>query len=121
MKINYILQLKEFSIIFGVGIGIGILYGIINIPNFIKEHVAVRICCDIIFTSIMTISFVFIVEIINFGSIRAYLLVSYILGFAIERITLGKLFAKGYKRVYNLCVSGLKKFYNSKLGRIVFK
>ncbi|MCI5497259.1 MAG: spore cortex biosynthesis protein YabQ [Firmicutes bacterium] len=121
MKISYILQLKDFSIMFGVGIILGVFYGVINIPNFIKEHVVIRIICDIIFTSIMTFAFVFIVESINFGSIRAYLLVGYILGFTIERITLGKIFAKGYKRVYNLCVNGLKKFYTSKLGRIVFK
>ena len=121
MKISYILQLKDFSIMFGVGIILGVFYGVINIPNFIKEHVVIRIICDIIFTSIMTFAFVFIVESINFGSIRGYLLIGYILGFIVERISIGKLFAKGYKKVYNFIIKGSKKLYSSKIGQVIFK
>ena len=48
MKISYVLQLKDFSIMFGIGIVLGLIYGILNIPNFIKEYVIIRIICDII-------------------------------------------------------------------------
>ena len=121
MKISFIFQLKDLGIMFGIGILLGIFYGILNIINNIKEFLIVRIVCDIVFTITATLNFIILVQKINFGSIRAYLLVGYVLGFIIERISIGKLFAKGYKRVYNLCVNGLKKFYTSKLGRIVFK
>ena len=121
MKISYVLQLKDFSIMFGIGIVLGLIYGILNIPNFIKEYVIIRIICDIIFVSFFTLSFIYLVELIKLGSIRAYLFIGYLLGFGIERTTLGKLFAKGYKKVYNLIILGSKRFKKSKLGNIIFK
>ena len=106
---------------FWIGIVLGLIYGILNIPNFIKEFVIIRIICDIIFVSFFTLSFIYLVELINLGSIRAYLFIGYLLGFGIERTTLGKLFAKGYKKVYNLIILGSKRFKKSKLGNIIFK
>ena len=121
MKISFIFQLKDLGIMFGIGIILGILYGILNIINNIKEYVLIRIFCDIIFTVTATLTFVFLVQKINFGSIRGYLLIGYILGFIVERISIGKLFAKGYKKVYNFIVKGSKKLYSSKIGQVIFK
>lgn len=50
-----------------------------------------------------------------------FLLLGYVLGYYLERLTLGKLFAKGYKKVYNGSINILKKFANSKLGRMILK
>mgnify|MGYP002706655599 CR=1 FL=1 len=121
MKISYILQFKDFSIMIGIGVILGVLYGVLNIGNTIKENIVTRIICDIIFVTTSLFSFIFLVEKINFGTIRVYLLAGYLIGFALERITLGKIFAKGYKKVYNQIVIILKKLYNSKLGKIIFK
>ena len=44
-----------------------------------------------------------------------------VIGFILERITLGKIFAKGYKNIYTNIVKLLKMFNNSKIGRIIFK
>ena len=121
MKISYVLQLKDFSIVFGFGILLGIFYGIINIPNHIKERLFLRIINDLAFSIVFFGVLFLLIEYINLGKIRIYLVVGYILGFIVERITLGKLFAKGYKKLYNLCINVLKKFYCSKLGRIIFK
>ena len=121
MKISFILQLKDLGLMFGIGILLGIFYGILNIINNIKEFLIVRIVCDIVFTITATLTFIILVQKINFGSIRAYLLVGYVLGFIIERISIGKLFAKGYKRVYNLIIKSSKKLCSSKIGQVIFK
>jgi len=55
------------------------------------------------------------------GQFRMFLLIGYLLGFYLERITLGKLFAKGYKKLYNFIVKVLKKFAQSKIGKVLLK
>ncbi len=121
MKISYILQLKDFLIMFGIGILIGILYGIINIPTHIKKNLILQIFNDLLISVITCITFIGAINIINFGEFRAFLLLGYTFGILIERITLGKIFAKGYKIVYNSTVNMLKKFANSKLGKVLLK
>lgn len=121
MKISYILQLKDFTIMFGIGLLLGIIYGIINIPTHIKKNLPLQIINDLSFCIITTSVFLIAINIINFGQFRAFLLLGYALGFLIERITIGKLFAKGYKIVYTNIVKLLKKFASSKLGKVLLK
>lgn len=121
MKISYILQMKELCIILFFGFIIGILYEIINLSNNIKKILIVQIICDIIFCTIFTAVFIFLVNVLNQGEMRLFLLIGYLLGFSIERITLRKLFAKSFKYVYTFIVKSLKSLYNSKFGRIIFK
>lgn len=121
MKISFVLQMKDLMLILGIGVLLGIFYGVINIFNNIHENIFTRIFCDIIFMIVATLTYIIVVEKINFGSIRLYLFLGYILGFAIERISLGKLFAKGYKSVYNKLKLMAKVFASSKIGKIIFK
>lgn len=121
MKISYILQLKDFLVMFGLGILVGIIYGIINIPTKIKKNIFLQIINDLIICITATISFLLAINYINFGQFRTFLVIGYALGIIIERITLGKLFAKGYKIVYTNIVKLLKKFANSKLGKVLLK
>lgn len=121
MKISFILQMKDLSIMLGLGIALGVFYGVINIINHIHENIFTRIFCDIIFMFIATITYIIVVEKINFGSLRMYLLLGYLLGFGLERISLGKIFAKGYKYVYNKLKLMIKSFKETKIGKIVFK
>ena len=121
MKISYILQLKDLSIMLGFGFILGVIYGILNISNFIKKRLISQIISDIIFSIVAIIAFIILINKINLGQIRLFLCIGYILGFTIERITIGKLFAKGYKNVYNYIVKLVKKFNSSKIGRFIFK
>ena len=121
MKISYILQLKDFFIVFGIGFIIGIIYGFLNIFSNIKKLYVIQIIVDIIFSIIYFISFLILVNILNWGQVRLFLVVGYLLGFILERITLGKIFAKCYKRVYNNIVKICKKLVRSKIGKIIFK
>lgn len=121
MKLSYILQLKDLCIVLFFGFIIGIIYGLLNIPTNIKKNLPLQIILDLIFSIIYTIIFLILINIINQGELRLFLFIGYLLGFILERITLGKLFAKGYKNMYNLIVKLIKKLYQSKIGRIIFK
>ena len=121
MKISYILQMKDFAIMFAFGAVIGVIYGILNIPNFIKQRIWTQIIADLIFSTVAFITFLLLINFINLGEIRAFLVIGYIFGFIIERITLGKLFAKGYKNVYNYIVKILQHIKKSKFGRFITK
>lgn len=121
MKISYILQLKDFAIMFFVGMILGLIYGLVNTFHQIKPNVIIRIISDLIFSILTFVTFIFTVNIINCGQIRLFLLVGFLLGLLIERITLGKIFAKGFRKLYNIIVKLLKKFAKSKLGRIILK
>jgi len=121
MKISYILQLKDFCILFAIGIGLGIIYGILNIFARIKKNIVVQIISDILFSTIAFLTFILMINLINMGQFRMFLLIGYLLGFYLERITLGKLFAKGYKKLYNFIVKVLKKFAQSKIGKVLLK
>lgn len=121
MKISFVLQIKDLCIMLLVGILLGIFYGLINITNNIHENIFTRIICDIIFMITATISYIIIVEKINFGTLRGYLFIGFLLGFKIERITLGKIFAKGLKYVYNKICKFNAKLKETKMGKIIFK
>ena len=121
MKISYILQLKDFSIMFLIGILIGMVYGILNIFSTIKKTIVLQIISDLIFSFAFYTTLLAIINIINMGEFRIFLVVGYLLGYTVERITLGKLFAKLIKKMYNLTIKGFKRFSSSKIGRIVLK
>ena len=121
MKISYALQLKDFGIMLILGFLMGIIYGFINNFFTIKKFYLLQILSDILIIVInFTVFFIAVIS-INYGQIRLFLILGYTIGTILERITLGKLFAKGYKKVYNLLVKLLKTFKDSKLGRIILK
>ena len=121
MKISYVLQIKDLTIMFAFGVLLGIFFGIINIINYIHQRFFTQILADIIFSIVSILLFIILINKINMGEIRLFLLLGYILGFTIERITLGKLFAKGYKNVYNKIIKVAKFFAKSTIGRKLFK
>ena len=121
MKLSYVLQLKDFSIMFGLGVFLGIIYGILNMYSYVKKIFFIQIISDIFFTIIAFCIFIYAINKINLGEFRLFLLIGYLLGFFVERITLGKIFAKGFKYVYTILVNKLKQFTKSKFGRIIFK
>lgn len=121
MKLSYILQIKDLCIMLFFGFLVGILYGILNIPNRIKKKLIYQIFSDIIFSVIFSGAFIILINLLNNGELRTFLLAGYSLGLLIERITLGKIFAKGYKNVYTLIIKAIKYLGNSKFGRMIFK
>ena len=121
MKISHIFQLKDFSTMILFGFLLGMIYGILNIANIIKQRQLLQILTDMLFSVIAITLLIILINKINLGEFRLYLFTGYIIGIIIERITLGKLFAKGYKNIYNHIVNILKRLKNSRFGRFVFK
>lgn len=121
MKISYILQLKDFSIMLGIGFLIGIIYGVLNTFKVIKSLYILQIIADILFSITVFFTFIWTINQINLGEFRLFLLIGFLLGIALERITLGKLFAKTFKYMYTMLIKFFKKFNNSTIGRIIFK
>ncbi len=121
MKISYVLQMREFLIMLSCGIVLGIIYGLLKALCRITKNKIVEIITNAILTAIGTIFFIFMVNVINLGEIRAFLIIAYTLGIILERITLGKIFAKGYKSVYNILVRIIGKFKNSNIGKVILK
>lgn len=121
MKISYILQLKDFGVMLLIGIIIGALYGILSIITTIKRKLVFQIIIDLISTIVATFTLIIMINYINMGQFRVFLVLGYTLGIIIERITIGKLFAKGYKFMYNNIVKSFRKFANSKFGKVVLK
>ena len=121
MKISYILQLKDFSIMFIIGLALGIVYGLLNIFSTIKHIIILQILSDILFCAITFITILISINLVNMGEYRLFLVLGITAGFIFERITFGKLFAKWFKKLYNILAKLVKKFANSRLGRIVLK
>lgn len=121
MKISYILQTKDFFILLSFGILIGLVYELFNITNKIRKNLIIQVIFDLIWTIFSTILFIILVNKINMGQVRLFLFIGYLLGFIIERITLGKLFAKGFTLVYTKLIKFSKYISNSKFGKVIFK
>lgn len=121
MKISYILQLKDFFIMFGAGFVVGIIYGLINIVNLNKKHQIITNIIDFIFVIFSSTSLLLLINLINLGEFRLFLILGYILGIICERITLGKIFAKGYKFVYTTIKVSFNKFKETQIGKVIFK
>lgn len=114
-QIILFLKFLIFGLIFGCFIGILKLFKIL-LNNKIINHLLDFIPC-VIFICL----YVLLISKLNFGVSRLYLLFSTILGIVVERISLGKLFAKLYLKLYNNMKLVKLKFTKTKLGKILFK
>lgn len=121
MKLSYVLQLKDFLILLLFGFVFGICYGIISATNLPHKNLILKNILDFLFALFGVVLFIILVLFVNLGEFRLFLLFGYIIGIILERITLGKIFAKGYIWVYNTVVASVKKFAKSRVGRIIFK
>lgn len=104
------------------GMFCGAIYGLLNAVVFVfKKHVVVRIICDLIFSAILGIVFLYLTMVLNLGQFRLYLIATFLLSVIIEQKTLGKLFAKLGLMVYNWVCKILNGFRKTKLGKVIFK
>lgn len=102
MTVTNIFQMESALILATLGIVSGIIYDILH-PNIaIFKHKAYTIVCDIVCTILSSIALLIGINLVTLGRYRLYLIVAFVLGYYIERKTMGKLFAKIYRFVYNL-------------------
>lgn len=108
-----------------IGLGIGVIWGLTNhIVYWAKYRTTkyiLRFVFDVTTPIIATISIITIANIYNFGQIRWFFIVGTLLGLAIERKTIGKMFAKLNAKLYNNVEKTKAKFLSTKLGRRLTK
>lgn len=121
MKLSYVLQMRDFTILLLAGLIVSIVFSLITSPQFIKSKIALKIPIDFIFILIFAIVFIYLVNYINMGEFRLFLLIAYLIGIALDILIIDKLFAKGYKWVYNRLVILYKNIKESKFGKVIFK
>ena len=74
MKLAYFFQLKDMLIMIAFGFIFGVIYGLLNIPNKIKKIFPLQIFSDILFTILFSASLFFLINLINHGEIRLFLI-----------------------------------------------
>lgn len=70
----------------------------------LKNNIVLTIIFDIIFVLIATVVFVVGLQFCNYGQFRLFLLINYIFGFVLQKISIGDLVAKFFKLIYNLVI-----------------
>lgn len=118
MLSQYILFLYFFLL----GAGLAFCYSVFKSIVFVcKNNIIVQIICDLGFSAILGIAFIFAINTFNSGEIRMFLVVAMLFGGFIYAKTLGKLFAKGAQLFYNHLVKLFRRFKSSKFGKVLFK
>lgn len=95
-------SVRVFFICFGIGVVLGAGVGILNIiKSLFKHNLVVDNILDCLYSIFCCIVDLFTLIEFNFGVLRLYLIVAFLLGMYIERKTLGKVFAKLLTWLYN--------------------
>lgn len=86
----------SFGLLAGAVWGIG--YILRSLTNF--NRIA-TVAFDVIFSLLCGAIFIYCIFIVEDGYFRLYDIVAFALGFGIERISMGNLFASGIQKIYN--------------------
>jgi hypothetical protein len=95
------------AIYFGV-LG-GVLYELKAIIAKPFKKRAINIILDVVFCFLLALIFLLTVHFTNYGEIRLYILLSFFLGFILERISIARVLAKVFYFLYNVFVRLIKK------------
>ena len=99
-----------FFMMLYVGIVVGLLYEIsVFFCKITKNNIVLRNVFDILITIIGSFLFVFAINYANFGYFRVYLLAVFVLGFVLERVSIGFLVAKVCDFVYNKTIKLIRQ------------
>lgn len=91
-----------FLIFFLVGLASGLIFDLRNYLSFLcAKNKVVNIFLDVIFTVIVCGIFLFSNLIFNYGSLRVYAILSFSLGFVVQRFTIGLFVVKMCSWCYN--------------------
>ncbi len=92
----------SFLALFYLGLMSGVLYEIsVFVCKITKNSIILRNLLDIVVVFCSGIMFIFGINIVAFGSFRAYLVLAFVFGVVIERTSIGFLVAKVCNFVYN--------------------
>lgn len=97
------------------------LQSFFNFLSLLIKKKFFRITLDIFLCLIATSIFLYLINLLNFGEIRGFLLATYVFGFLLLQKTLGKLFAIVNDFVYNMLIKSVRIFKTSSLGKKILK
>lgn len=106
-------QLNVFLFMVYFGLLSGVFYEVIYFLRKTLHFKVFEILGDIVFVSSSALLFVFAINYSNFGQLRLFLFVGFVLGFVLERISIGFLVAKFLEFIYNKVVL---KIFNALKG-----
>lgn len=102
-----------FIIIFSIGLGSGLIFDLRRYISFIcLKNKIIDILLDILATIIVGVIFLLANLYFNYGEFRFYVLFSFLLGFVIQRVTLGTIVAKCSFLCYNIIIKLITKTYD---------
>lgn len=117
-------SLKHIFLFLGAlyfGLICGIIKEIFNfILNLLKNKKVFIFLFDFIFIILFSFLFIFCLNIVNYGEFRVFLLISFILGYFIERKSLGNLVDFLIKKIYNFLKIIVNKIRNLKIFKRMF-
>ncbi|PKK95843.1 MAG: hypothetical protein CVV59_01570 [Tenericutes bacterium HGW-Tenericutes-4] len=109
----------KHSVIFLSMLYFGLLGGVLyEWKTLITKPINIKwaqIVADIVFCILLFFVFFYAVQFTNYGEIRAFIVISFFLGFYLERITIGFWLAKLSKILYNKFVKVIKRIKIPKL------
>lgn len=113
--------LNCFLLMLFCGCLVGVVY---EIGYFVRKLIPIKITTiliDAIFVFLSFMVFIFAISYCNFGEFRLFLLIAFLLGFCLERVSIGFLVAKILEFIYNCFVKKiifrLKKLRGKYFGR----
>ncbi len=113
--------MRDFAVLLLAGYIVGLIFSLMTSSQFIRNKLAIKIPLDIIFMLFFAIVFTYLVNYINMGEFRLFLLIAYLVGIGLDILIMDKLFAKGHKWVYNRLVILYKNIKKSRFGKVIFK
>ena len=115
-------QYLSFLYFLLLGITLGVIYSLLSGFVYIcKKFTPIQIVCDLLFSVCLGFGFLWLINKLNSGEIRWYLVFATVIGIILHLKTLGKLFAKGGILLYNHLVKLNDKFKKSKVGKVLYK
>lgn len=111
--------LKQSYVFLGAmyfGILLGVCFEILNFcAKILKKTKLVLFLRDLIFSLIATFLFIICTNVVNYGEFRLYIFLAFIVGFILEKISIGYLVAFLIEKLYNFL-----KFIYKKITKLKF-
>ena len=104
-----------YGILFGIALDVCFL-----IRLYTKDNYIIRFICDLVTSISAGATLTYLFSIYTYGILRVYLLIAFTLGAMLHQKTIGKIFAKLNKKLYNgFKISNIVS--RSKILKLIFK
>ena len=121
MIVSNTFQLKSAMIMALFGLIAGLIYSITHLKMGIFRNKIYLIVADTLSTISASIILIIGVHLLNYGIYRVYMIAFFVIGYTLEVLTIGKLFAKMFCFVYNHSCSMVNFVRNTQVYRFIFR